>query len=368
MKKILVVGMTDNYGGIESVIMSYYRAIDKTRFQCVFLANTPVMAYEDEIAQLGGIVIHVPARHQHPVEFYRSVHTFFRNHAHEYSAIWFNCCSLANISYLSFAKRYGIAKRIVHCHNAQNGEGKLRGVLHALNRRRVRGVATDFWSCSNEASVWFYGDDFKNLTEYKFIPNTIDPNKFAYSSTTRRETRHELGVADTSIVIGNVARLEPQKNPAGLVRIFSELHKVDPRYQLFLIGKGELEEGIRSYVGEHGLRDDVHFLGIRHDIADLYQAMDMFMLPSLFEGFPVTLLEAQDNGLPTVLSSTITEEIDINDNLLRIDIKDAPRKIARSINAWYKLLPARRVIDNRVPESKYSISMQIRDFEASLSE
>lgn len=78
MKKILVVGMTDNYGRIESVIMSYYRAIDKTRFQCVFLANTPVMAYEDEIAQLGGIVIHVPARHQHPVEFYRSVHTFFR--------------------------------------------------------------------------------------------------------------------------------------------------------------------------------------------------------------------------------------------------------------------------------------------------
>lgn len=368
MRKILIVGMTDNYGGIESVIMSYYRAINKTRFQCDFLANTPVMAYEDEVAQLGGAVIHVPARHQHPAEFYRAVHDFFKNHAHEYSAIWLNCCSLANISYLSLAKRYGITKRIIHCHNAQNGEGKLRGVLHVLNRKRVRNMATDFWSCSNEASVWFYGDDFKDLAGYKFVPNTIDLAKYAYSSRTRNKIRHELGVADTSIVIGSVARFEPQKNPMGLVKIFNELHMINHHYRLLMIGKGELEKDIRSYVAEHSLRDDVQFLGIRHDTADLYQAMDIFMLPSLFEGFPVTLLEAQDNGLPTVLSSTITQEIDINNNLLRIDIRDTPQEIAQSIDAWHESLHAGRVNNDRVLESKYSISMQIREFEASLSE
>ena len=139
MKKVLVFGMTENPGGVESVIMNYYRAMDRSRVQLDFLCNSDTVAYEEEIVALGGTVYKIPARRDGRRAFHQALDAFMAQHAREYCAIWVNVCSLANIDYLKAAKKYGIPKRIIHCHNAANGDSFLRGLLHRYNRRVGRG-------------------------------------------------------------------------------------------------------------------------------------------------------------------------------------------------------------------------------------
>ena len=146
MYNVLVFGMTENPGGVESFLMNYYRRIDLERFHFDFLCNSydPV-AFEDEIHRMGGRTIHFTSRRRNPLRFKRELESFFVKHAGEYQAIWVNVNSLANIDYLKLAVKYGIPKRIIHSHNAQNMDTKLRGMLHEANRSKLGKYATDFW-------------------------------------------------------------------------------------------------------------------------------------------------------------------------------------------------------------------------------
>lgn len=367
MKKILVVGMTDNLGGIEAVVMSYYRAIDKSRFAFDFLSNNERMAYEDEVSQMGGRVFHITPRHQSFLKFYMDLNSFFSERAKDYDAIWLNVCSLANISYLSFAKRYGIQKRIIHCHNAQNGEGRLRGILHRFNKSRIRRIATDFWSCSNSASEWFFGSDYESIPNYRFIPNVIDVGKYAFNPDIRIRMRSMLNFPDDSIVIGNVARFEYQKNHKALLQIFKDLHELDSRYRLLLIGQGSLENEIRDYVSKNNLDSCVFFTGVRNDVNKLYQAMDVFTLSSLFEGLPISALEAQANGLPCVMSTGCPPSCFVNDNTLRLDFSIDSFDAANKMNTWIKHLSQKRSSALAIRDSIYSIDKQISSFEKAIA-
>ena len=135
-KKVLVFGMTENPGGVESVIMNYYRNIDLKRVHFDFLCNSyEPIAYEDELTSNGAKCFHFVARSKNPIKYHKELKTFFKKHADEYSAIWVNVCSLANIDYLKLAKKYGISKRIIHSHNSENMDSKLRGKLHEYNKK-----------------------------------------------------------------------------------------------------------------------------------------------------------------------------------------------------------------------------------------
>lgn len=330
MVKILVFGMTENPGGIESVIMNYYRRIDRSRIQFDFLCNTEVVAYESEIKALGGTIYRIPARRDGRKRFCHALDAFMRQNAARYHAIWVNVCSLANIDYLKYARKYGIQKRIIHCHNADNGDSMLRGLLHRMNRLWISSLATDFWSCSDDASHWFYSDRIMRSGKYRMIYNAVDPARFLPDPQIRDEYRRQFGCGD-KIVIGHIGRFHFQKNHKFVLQIFSELKKLEESAVLWLVGQGELLEEMKQEAKVLHIEKDVIFLGVRSDIPQLYQAMDAFLFPSVFEGLPVVLLEAQANGLPCLISDTIPKEIKVNANFH-----------AKSLNAsasdWAQLL------------------------------
>ena len=197
MYNVLVFGMTENPGGVESFLMNYYRRIDLSRFHFDFLCNSydPV-AFEDEIHAMGGRTVHFTSRRQNPIRFRKELESFFARHAHEYQAIWVNVNSLANIDYLKMAKKYGIPKRIIHSHNAQNMDYRLRGMLHEANRDAVGRYATDFWACSEYAAKWFYaGKGGRGELRHPavIIRNAIDVEKIRSGIARREEFRRQAG-------------------------------------------------------------------------------------------------------------------------------------------------------------------------------
>ncbi len=190
--KVLVFGITDNPGGVESVIMNYYRNIDREKVQFDFLCNTEIVAYEEEIKKLGGKIYRVTARSKDIKKYKEDMKNFFSNHAKEYACIWVNICSLANIDYLKYAKKYGIKRRIVHSHNSQNMDSFLRGMVHRLNKILLAEYATDFWACSEDAGKWFYYDLVREENKYKIINNAIDVEEYKYNPNIREEYRRKL--------------------------------------------------------------------------------------------------------------------------------------------------------------------------------
>lgn len=312
MKKILVFGITDNPGGVESVIMSYYRHIDRNKYQFDFLCNTQKVAHEEEIINLGGTIYRVCARSKNRSQYKKDMKEFFENHSKEYIAIWVNVCSLANIDYLKYAKKYGIKHRIIHSHNSQNMDTTLRGILHKINKNRIENYATDFWACSKDAAEWFYKKDLANKAI--IIHNAIDVSKMKFDLTKRNEVRNEYSL-DTFEVIGNVGRLHFQKNQEFIIAIFNELQKENKNYKLVLVGQGEDEIKLKQKVSELKLEESVIFTGVQSDIQAWLSAFDFFLFPSRFEGLSIAGLEAQANGLPVLCSSKVNPiELKVNDN------------------------------------------------------
>ena len=364
MKKVLVFGMTENPGGVESVIMNYYRHIDRNKIQFDFLCNCSQIAYEDEIQALGGSIYKITARKDNYWKFKRELKEFLKNNAFHYDVLWVNLCSLVNIDYLIQAKKYGIRKRIIHCHNSENDAGKIKGMVHAFNKKRIKDFATDFWSCSEEASAWFFSEEILGGDKYKVIPNAIDVKKFKKSDNIRCEIREKMGLKGKKVV-GHVGRFHFQKNHKFLISVFSELVKKDDEYRLVLIGQGELEEEIKEFVRRKNLTDKVIFCGVRNDMDKLYQVMDIFVLPSVFEGLAVVALEAQACLLPCLFADTLPQETKINDNVSFLSLDEGPTKWANTIDS---IINSPRKIENKMVVSVYNIETQVIKFEEELFE
>lgn len=357
MKNVLVVGLSANAGGVESVIMNYFRKLNNNgNLHFDFLCNVPKTAYEDEIINSGSKVFHIPSRHLDPIGFYRAVYDFFSKNGDKYSTIWVNACSLANIVYLKQAKRVGIPKRIIHCHNSQNCEGFIGGILHDLNRSRISRYVTDCWSCANNASEWFYGKHYQNLPRYKVIPNAIEVKRYEFNFNKRTEMRNELGLHD-NIVIGNVGRFHPQKNHVFMISLFKELYDLDSRYRLLLVGDGELRTQICDLIKENNLEGSVILSGSVPNVPDYYQVMDIFLFPSLYEGLPVAPLEAQANGLPCIFSKSIPKESIINSNVCVID-DSISSNLVKNIDNWIK--KQKRDSSNLIKSSIFNIEKQVQ--------
>lgn len=359
MKKVLVFGMTENPGGVESIIMNYYRHMDRNRVQFDFLCNSKSIAYEEEIRNMGGNVYKIISRRENYWRFKKELREFMKIHAKEYAALWVNLCSLVNIDYLIMAKKYGIVKRIIHCHNSDNDAGFLKGMIHRINKCTVGFFATDFWSCSESASPWFFGTRIMKSAAYKVIPNAIDVEKYEKNEAIRKKYRKEL-LLEGKLVIGHVGRFHFQKNHEFLINVFETMAKKSPKYHLLLVGQGDLETEIKQMVREKDLEDRVTFCGARTDVENLYQAMDMLMFPSKFEGLGVVVLEAQANGLPCLLASTIPEIVKVNDNVRFLPL-DA------SLEYWgecaEKMLLSPNTVENKLKSSEYNIKVQKSNFE-----
>ena len=333
MKKVLVFGMTDNRGGVESFLMAYYRKLDKSKIQFDFLCNNSSVAHEDEIKALGGRLFKICARSANPALYKKQLGSFFKEHANDYCAIWVNVCSLANIDYLKYAKKYGIKTRIIHSHNAQNMDSALRGVLHKINRRFVAKYATHFWACTGLAADFFYSSKIKNSKNFRIIKNAIDVSAFSFDIEAREKLRRELDI-ENCLVLGNVGRLHFQKNQSFALDIFAEIAKRRQDARLLLIGGGEDEAALKEKTGELNLNDKVLFLGVRSDVPQIMSALDVFLLPSLFEGLGIVLIEAQASGLLSFTSADVVpDDARVTDLLTFIELSKSPREWAEKILA-----------------------------------
>lgn len=314
MKRVLVFGMTENPGGVETVILNYYRNIDHKCVQFDFLCNSfDKVAFEDELLSMGGRTYHFTSRRKSPIRFRKELNAFFKEHAAEYSAIWVNVSSLANIDYLKFAKHYGIKHRIIHSHNSRNMDGLIRGTLHTINKTVIHKYATDFWACSIGAAVWFYPSSL--ISKAVVIHNAIDIERVSYDPIGRFDVRNEFGIADDCYLIGNIGRLHFQKNQFFAIDVFNDYLSFDNNAKLVFVGQGEDEQELKTKASRLGIEDKVIFTGVRRDIQSLLSAFDVYLFPSVFEGLGVAALEAEANGLPVLASAdVIPEEVQINDN------------------------------------------------------
>lgn len=328
--RILVFGMTENPGGVESFLVNYYRHINRNDIQFDFLCNSyePV-AYENELIELGGRCFHIVARSVNYRKYKSELETLFKEHASEWDAIWVNVCSLANIDYLKIAKKYGIKRRIIHSHNSQNMDSKLRGLLHFWNKLHIGNIATDFWACSEDAAKWFYSG--KEFEKRIVIHNAIDVDRLKFNESKRNELREQYGWLD-KIVIGNVGRLHFQKNQSFALEIFKKVLNKNKDCELVFVGQGDDEKTLRSKAEELGISTNVHFVGLQKDICAWLSCFDVFLFPSLFEGLSIAALEAQANGVPVLASKgVIPEEVKMVKNFKFFELNDEPTAWAEEL-------------------------------------
>lgn len=231
---------------------------------------------------------------------------------------------------LELAKRLGIQCRIAHSHIAFVPESIKRSIERKFFTYASKKVATNLFACGVDAALWMWGRKCFNDGKIKIMPNGIDTKEYRYSDFYRQKLRNDLGIGD-KFVIGCVARLTEQKNHIFLLRIFRKIKENVPDAILLLIGQGELFDEIKKETEELNIYDSVRFLGVRTDVAQLLSVMDVFVLTSKYEGLPVTLVEAQANGIPIVTSDSITEEIKINSNYKMISLNEPELRWAQTI-------------------------------------
>lgn len=309
--KVLQVGLSHNPGGVESFVMNYYRELLKYNVQFDFICMYDTLAYEEEIKKLGGTVFYISNVKRNPVRFRRELLEILKNG--NYDAIHVNMLSAANIVPLIVGKKAGVQKVIAHSHNSST-PGILRNILHRWNKPRISKYATDFFACSEVAGHWLFEEQIKQSEHFHVIHNALHVEKFFYQESVRKKIREELGV-ENKFVVGHVGRFEEQKNHAFLIDIFHEIAKERKDAVLLLVGDGELKEQVVQKVQGYTIESQVQFLGVRKDIPQLWNAMDVFLFPSLFEGLPLVALEAQASGIYSVMADTISKEVKITDTV-----------------------------------------------------
>lgn len=297
-----------NRGGAETMLMNLYRNIDRTKIQFDFVQNEgEPAAFDAEITELGGRIYHCPRYHGKNHFSYTSWwKRFFKEHKGEYRIIHGHIGSTAAI-YLSIAKSYGLYT-IVHSHSAGGGSA-----IYRLFSFPTRYIANHFFACSHEAAISRYGKKVNDDPERcQILNNAIETNRFVYSAETRNKIREMWNIPMSSIVIGHVGRFVEVKNHIFLLQIFNEIKKKNKDVLLLLVGDGELRPQIENKIHEINLQDSVILTGVQSNVCDFLQAMDIFVMPSLYEGLPVSMVEAQAAGLPCVVSNRVPQETNIS--------------------------------------------------------
>lgn len=320
-------------GGQESFLMNMYRNIDRTKVQMDFL--TPFTCdnprLKSEIESLGGRVFtydHPFGEHNNRV-FKQSVMDFLRKHS--YSIVHFHSGSTyALMEGSKLAHDAGVPTVVVHSH-CGGFENLKYHVIKTLSVPYLLKYPTDYLACSDLAAAWKFPGSVIRNHRYTVIKNAVDTDRFHFDLKRRRDMRQKLGVTEKTLLVGHVGRFSLQKNHEFLVDIFQQLHQLHPDSRLILVGSGELEQQIRDKVEKLGLTDSVDFLGLRKDIPDLMNAMDVFLLPSFFEGLPVVGVEAQATGLPVVTSTAVARELPLPDLCEYISLDDSPKNWAEEI-------------------------------------
>lgn len=321
--KVLHFELDKNPGGIESFLLNMYSKVDREQFQFDFVTRYANAAKSYELEQLGAKIYKV-SNLEKPYSYYREVKKIISS---GYDVIHIHKNSAANIIPFIAAKAYKNLKVISHSHNTAPSVGKISEILHLINRSRLYKLSDEHLACSDIAGNWLYGAK-RNFT---VVRNGINTEQYKFSEIIRHSVRETLGISDQSFVYGHVGHFTKQKNHEFLIRTFAEILKKQKDAYLILVGGGALEERIKNLVEDSGLKERVFFLGLRADVNRLMQAIDCFIMPSIYEGLPIAAIEAQAAGLKVFLADTISYETQITDSVEWFSLSKEAEEIALNI-------------------------------------
>lgn len=325
--------------GLETVLMNYYRNMDRSLIQFDFLTHRKEKgAYDSEIESMGGKIYHAPRLYpQNYVEYFKYMRKFFGEHP-EYKVIHSHIDAMSFFPLLA-AQKNGVPERVSHSHSSKlDRDLKLPIKYFAL--KVITKVANNYFACGNLAGRFMYQDK-----KFIVLNNAIDLEKFKYDENIRCRIRQELQIEE-KFVVGHVGRYCYIKNQEFLIDVFVEILKTKPESVLLLIGKGEDEQKLLDKVKSLNLEEKVFLLKDRDDVDKLYQAMDVFVMPSLFEGLPVVAVESQANGLPCILSDKVSAEAILSSSANQLSLSTGAKgwaekilglDITRNVNATKEL-------------------------------
>ena len=306
-----------NIGGSQSMIMNLYQAIDKEKVQFDFVIDRPgELFYGDAVKRMGGRIYTMPTFTGNNILQIRAAWSkFFANHP-EYKVLHSHVRSYASV-YLPIAHKYGLTT-IIHSHSTSNGSG-LKSYVKSILQFPLRFQADYFFSCSDKAGKWLFGENITAGDHYYMLQNAIDLDRYTFDPQIRKTYRDQLQVQDKEVFI-HIGRFNLAKNHDFLLKLFSGVVQERSNAVLLLVGDGELRPVIEEQINNYGIQDCVYVLGNRDDVPNLLMAADCFLFPSRWEGLPVTVVEAQASGLPCLISDTITKQVVLSDLVTMLPI------------------------------------------------
>lgn len=353
--KILNIIRTMNMGGAQVLIMNILRNINREQFQLDFLLNEEGI-FDDEIRNLGGKIFYM----QYLTEigqskYQKNLINFFKSHK-EYKIIHSHMNQVSGLI-LEAAYYANVPIRIAHSHTMGNKNNVVAKIYKRYLQGKIDKYATQLIACSDETAKWMFK---KRAEEALIINNGIDVAKFEFSNGKREMMRKKLNISNDTILIGNVGRFSKVKNHKFMIELFKNF-KIQHKAKLILLGEGELKEQIINLAKHENVLDDVIFKVEKKDIDYFYNAMDIYICPSLYEGIPLTLIEAQTNGIPIIASNTIDKRVKIADNFIFENLS-SPLKSWQD-NMQKLLLIGRKNNINDVKNAGYDIKGQTKILE-----
>ena len=333
-------------GGSEQVVLNYCSRMRDIHFDLLYQYD-PNPQILERFNEAGIDCLQIPDKVHHPLKHLWTMFRIFRKG--HYDIVHSHLDWFMN-SYVCFlAMLAGIKKRIAHHHQAYTAQEPVEGpktrlvslpnhlvknFLCFLFRIPCKLFATHWLACGEAAAINGWGERAVKKGKVTILPNAIDPDRFRFNESARREIRAKYGIDEDDFVVGHVGRFYPQKNHEFLINVFSELHKQRANAKLLLLGDGPLQEKIRQEVETLGLTGSVIFAGLQKNPALFYSAMDVFAFPSLWEGLGIALLEAQYNGLPCVVSDVVPKEVEVSNGITRVNLNTSTQE-------WTKVLLSR---------------------------
>ncbi len=323
-------------GGAEMFLMNMYRNMDHNKIVFDFLLQSDENIYKDELKYYGSTVHRVTPYYKNYFANISQLKSVLRNN---YPIVHVHANALLYIEPLIYAKKLGVPCRIMHSHNSSMFY-KFALPYHSLNKFRIRHYATHQFACSEAAGKWMFGERFT------IIPNAIDIDHFSFTNETRTKIRNELGISEHTFVLGQVGRLYSVKNQKFSMEVLKNLLAVRPDSMLVLVGEGGDSEELQVFARQQGISDHVLFLGVRSDVFSILSSFDAFIFPSLYEGLPVTVIEAQANGLPVFCSYAVPEQAVLAKNVHRLSLELGPKKWSEEIlNASFNRLNNKSLLE-----------------------
>ena len=329
MRKIKVFYMVYSLtsGGIERYSIDLFRYLRNYLFEIDFITKLDRKEFfDDTLKALGGKKIPIAAGCKGKGAVYKINYIFntLKIANSTYDIAYFNLSKPMDVfKYPLICRLRGIKKIIIHSHNSSSDNtGIVAKILNLLGRIVINHIATVKFACSDKAAIWMYGKKSKVNNDYIFIKNGIEASKFVFDPIKREKVKDDLGIKENTFVIGHVGRFAAQKNHKFIIDIFEGVLKVKQDVILLLAGVGELQNEIIEYSKKKGIFNHIKFLGEIENVHLLFQALDVFILPSLYEGLPVVGIEAQASGLKCLFSDTITTEVDVTGNVKFIPLQE----------------------------------------------